>query len=80
MLNDLNLNSRESSSPKRYIVECYIEDGEYVPIKLRPDKTRPNSIRTVERTLQNIEENITLSELLDLSKKLGHTRYNHVFD
>ena len=80
MLNDLSLNSRECSSPKRYIVECYIEDGEYVPIKLRPDKTRPNSIRTVERTLQNIEENITLAELLDLSKKLGDTRYNHVFD
>lgn len=77
-MSDLNLENAENSV-QRYIVECCVEENDYIPIKLRPDKTRPNSLRTVERTLQNIEENITLGELLELSNKLDNISYNHVF-
>ena len=59
-----------SASVDSNIVECVIEDNEYIPLKLRNDKNRPNSLRTVERTLVNIEENITTKELADLSKQI----------
>lgn len=74
-----NLSLKESKPPTRFIVECEIVDGDYIPIKTRPDKTRPNSVRTVQRTLQNIEENITVVELLEISKKLGSPRQDYVF-
>lgn len=52
------------------IVECDFDDVNevYTPIKLRNDKTYPNSKNTVEKTHCNIKENITIEELIDLSK------------
>lgn len=50
------------------IVECdYNEvDDMYKPIKIRSDKTHPNSKFTVKKTLGNIKENITVEELIQL--------------
>jgi mRNA guanylyltransferase len=50
------------------IVECDFDDqtDTYRPIKLRLDKTHPNSFYTVKKTLGNIKENITVEELIDL--------------
>lgn len=51
------------------IVECEfdISTGMYKPIKLRSDKAHANSFYTVNKTLVNIKENITIQELIDLS-------------
>lgn len=50
------------------IVECDYDEhlDTYKPIKLRLDKTHPNSLFTVKKTLNNIKENITVDELIDL--------------
>jgi len=50
------------------IVECDYDDeaDTYKPIKIRNDKTHPNSFYTVKKTLGNIKENITIEELIDL--------------
>jgi hypothetical protein len=52
------------------IVECdYDEVTEcYEPKLIRDDKTHPNGIFTVDKTLLNIRENITIGELIRLSK------------
>ena len=52
------------------IVECEwnVPGGFYEPLLERVDKTYPNSVRTVEKTHLNIRENVTLEELVDLSK------------
>ena len=43
-------------------VECaYGESGWYF-VKLRPDKTYPNNLRTFDRTLVNIKEDIQTNE------------------
>lgn len=46
------------------IVECSfnIEKNNFDPLLIRTDKTHPNSLRTVERTLFNIKENIELHD------------------
>jgi len=51
------------------IVECDYDDHEdtYKPIKLRLDKTHPNSFYTVQKTIGNIKENITYAELIELA-------------
>ena len=50
------------------IVECKIAkiDGinTYVPVKVRPDKTKPNSERVLERTLQTLADNVTLADIV----------------
>jgi hypothetical protein len=50
------------------IVECEYIDDNYIPVKIRLDKTHPNSLFTVRKTLCNIKENITIEELIELSK------------
>lgn len=75
-LDSLSLKDKTSG---RFIVECELDNGDYIPIKMRPDKTRPNSVRTIQRTLQNIEENITVTELLDISKNLNKSLPKYVF-
>jgi len=52
------------------IVECeYDEIAEtFKPIKIRADKTHPNSKYTIRKTLNNITENITVEELIGLSE------------
>tara|TARA_X000001036_G_scaffold275597_1_gene255920 strand:+ start:1052 stop:2185 length:1134 start_codon:yes stop_codon:yes gene_type:complete len=73
------LSLKDTKPVSRFIVECELDGGDYIPIKTRPDKTRPNSVRTIQRTLQNIEENITITELLDISKKLCKSRQDYIF-
>lgn len=53
------------------IVECSFnkEKQNFEPILVRTDKTHPNSLRTIERTLFNINENITLDNFIELMKK-----------
>jgi mRNA guanylyltransferase len=51
------------------IVECEYDENDDIfrPIKIRNDKTHPNSKFTIKKTLNNITENITIEELLELS-------------
>jgi hypothetical protein len=44
------------------IVECAYGDSGWYFVKLRPDKTYPNNLRTFERTLVNIKEDIQPGE------------------
>jgi hypothetical protein len=57
-----------SGSESGDIIECdYNKDEEtFDPIMIRRDKEHPNSLHTVEKTLLNIEENITMDEVLSL--------------
>ena len=50
------------------IVECYfnIDKQNFTPFLIRTDKTHPNSLRTIERTLFNIQENIQLDDFLNV--------------
>lgn len=50
------------------IVECKFDTEKkcFYPLFIRTDKVHPNGIHTVEKTLINIEENITLEELVNL--------------
>lgn len=50
------------------IVECTFnkELNNFDPILIRTDKTHPNSLRTVERTLFNINENITIEDFKNI--------------
>ena len=54
------------------IVECSynINKKSFNPILIRTDKTHPNGLFTVEKTLINVEENITENELLNLKLKI----------
>ncbi len=53
------------------IIECnYNTDTKcYVPFLLRTDKNVPNSLYTIEKTMENIIENITEEELFTLSPR-----------
>lgn len=46
------------------IIECNFneEKQNFVPVLIRTDKTHPNSLRTIERTLFNISENIKIDD------------------
>lgn len=50
------------------ILECLFvkENQNFSPILIRTDKNYPNSLRTIERTLFNAEENIQLSEFTNI--------------
>jgi mRNA guanylyltransferase len=52
------------------IIECeYNEKTEcFDPFMIRTDKSHPNSLYTVEKTMCNIKENITMEELFNLKK------------
>ncbi len=69
-LENLNKNCPEFENGD--IVECeYNEmDEVFIPIKIRHDKTHPNSKYTVKKTLGNIKENITIEELIELSENI----------
>ena len=60
---------------KGYSNECIIECkfnkklNNFIPLLIRSDKTHPNSLRTIERTLFNINENITVQDFLDINKE-----------
>jgi len=44
------------------ILECYYEDENFHPLLVRTDKKHANSLRTIERTLFNIKEDIQLKD------------------
>lgn len=50
--------------PNNTIIECSYVDGTWKPLKIRTDKDYPNSIKTYNRTLSTIRENITLEEIV----------------
>jgi hypothetical protein len=52
------------------IVECEYNEqyDRYDPIKIRTDKAHPNNLYTIEKTLLNIKENITLDEIVERIK------------
>ena len=53
------------------IIECKFnkELNNFIPLFVRSDKTHPNSLRTIERTLFNINENITLDDFINIKKE-----------
>ena len=53
------------------IIECrYNTETEcFEPIKIRTDKSHANNLYTVDKTMQNIRENITLEELFNMRSK-----------
>lgn len=53
------------------IVECTFDKNEnnFTPILVRTDKTHPNSLRTIERTLFNINENIQIDDFMNIETK-----------
>lgn len=53
------------------IVECTFskESNNFSPILIRTDKTHPNSLRTIERTLFNISENIQIEDFENIELK-----------
>jgi len=48
------------------IVELDYKDACFEPRNLRLDKLHPNSLYTIEKTIKNITENITLDEIIEL--------------
>ena len=50
------------------IIECTFnkEENNFIPFLVRTDKTHPNSLRTIERTLFNISENIQISDFMKI--------------
>jgi hypothetical protein len=50
------------------IVECTFDKDKnnFSPILVRTDKTHPNSLRTIERTLFNINENIQIEDFINI--------------
>jgi hypothetical protein len=47
------------------VVECSFKNGVWVPLQMRMDKTEANDILTYQRTLVNIEENISLDDIMN---------------
>ncbi len=52
------------------IVECEYDDklNTFIPIKVREDKLHPNNLYTIEKTLNNIKEDITIDEIIERLK------------
>jgi hypothetical protein len=51
------------------IVESVFENGMWVPLQMRTDKKEANDVLTYEKTLINIDENITLDDVLNAVNK-----------
>lgn len=57
---------------ENYANECIVECGfdnnknNFYPILIRTDKNHPNSLRTIERTLFNISENIQIKDFMEI--------------
>ena len=62
----------ENYKENECIVECIFikETQNFKPLFVRTDKNHPNSMRTIERTLFNINENIKISDFQTLIKNL----------
>jgi len=70
----------KSSDP--VIVECSYNSTtkSYMPILIRTDKTYPNSINTIKKTLLNIEENLGINDILQSSKITKIPRIDESFN
>lgn len=65
-----HLKYKDLTTATTCIVECaFNADKHYEPVLVRTDKTHPNSMRTVEKTHLNIEENIRIEEIVSLGRK-----------
>lgn len=53
-------------APEHSIIECKFENGVWLPVKTRTDKNYPNNLRTYQRTLVNIREDIKFSDIIQL--------------
>ncbi|AGE50291.1 mRNA-capping enzyme (mRNA guanylyltransferase) [Acanthocystis turfacea Chlorella virus Canal-1] len=51
------------------VVECSFKNGVWVPLQMRTDKTEANDVLTYQRTLVNIDENITLDDVINAANK-----------
>lgn len=51
------------------IVECEYVDKEWIPCKVRPDKNKPNTTKTLERTMVTINDNIDINYIKSLLKE-----------
>lgn len=60
------------------IIECEFnkETNNFNPLLIRTDKTHPNSLRTIERTLFNINENITIDDFKTIDKSIYNNKTN----
>jgi hypothetical protein len=62
----------KSKQLDNYKNECIVESifdkdkNNFTPILVRTDKTHPNSLRTIERTLFNISENIKIEDFMSI--------------
>ena len=57
-----------SPSKNNVVIECYYKEERYIPFLIRDDKTFPNSIKTVEKTHLNIQEDIKLEFFINMLK------------
>lgn len=73
--NEQFLNSLKKNCPEYKngdIVECILNKklNFFEPIKIRYDKMHPNTLSVIQKTRDNVNENITLDELIDLFKSV----------
>lgn len=72
---DGNIFIEKTKVLKNYKNECILEcsfnkeTNNFTPLLIRTDKTHPNSLRTIERTLFNITENIKIDDFVDICKE-----------
>jgi hypothetical protein len=52
------------------VVEFKFENNLFTPYRLSTDKNRPNSLTTIQNTMINIEEAITIQNLIDQENPL----------
>tara|TARA_B100001093_G_scaffold439719_1_gene439829 strand:+ start:316 stop:1341 length:1026 start_codon:yes stop_codon:yes gene_type:complete len=69
----INLASGLNNYKNDCIVECYFnrEKSNFTPFLVRTDKTHPNSLRTIERTLFNITEDIQIDDFKKIVEELN---------
>jgi hypothetical protein len=69
------LNIQEPQEADRKVCEANRVGTQYNLLKLREDKTNPNTVQTVRATLKNIEEDITIEELIQLTTPKPMKKY-----
>lgn len=71
--NFINLSKNLKNYKNECIIECYFnkDKNNFIPFLVRTDKTHPNSLRTIERTLFNITENIQAVDFKEILEKLN---------
>ena len=70
----INTTKKLNNYKDNCILECVYENNNFVPLVIRTDKSHCNSLRTVERTLFNINENITLEDFQSFCPTINQNR------